>query len=153
MINKIPTTVEEFLEMQKVAFVPAEKTAGAAPMPPQGAPMPDPSMQGQSPIDPSMMPPPGMPMDPSQGGMPPMDPSMGGAPTGDPMADIVPMLEEFGSTVQKQEQDINALRQELNELKQAFIDMKSKFSQMAGQYSTIISIMQGGKLPDAPKIQ
>lgn len=146
MINKIPTTVEEFLEMQKVAFVPAEKTAGAAPVPPQGAPMPpDPSMQGQPPMDPNMMPPPGMP---------PMDPSMaGGAPAGDPMADIVPMLEEFGSTVQKQEQDINALRQELNELKQAFIDMKSKFSQMAGQYSTIISIMQGGKLPDAPKIQ
>lgn len=153
MINKIPTTVEEFLAMQKVAFVPAEKTAGAAPMPPQGAPMPpDPSMQGQPPMDPSMMPPPGMPMDPSQGGMPPMDPSQG-APSGDPMADIVPMLEEFGSAVQKQEQDINALRQELNELKQAFIDMKSKFSQMAGQYSTIISIMQGGKLPDAPKIQ
>lgn len=146
MINKIPTTVEEFLAMQKVAFVPAEKTAGAAPVPPQGAPMPpDPSMQGQPPMDPNMMPPPGMP---------PMDPSMaGGAPAGDPMADIVPMLEEFGSTVQKQEQDINALRQELNELKQAFIDMKSKFSQMAGQYSTIISIMQGGKLPDAPKIQ
>lgn len=146
MINKIPTTVEEFLEMQKVAFVPAEKTAGAAPVPPQGAPMPpDPSMQGQPSMDPNMMPPPGMP---------PMDPSMaGGAPAGDPMADIVPMLEEFGSTVQKQEQDINALRQELNELKQAFIDMKSKFSQMAGQYSTIISIMQGGKLPDAPKIQ
>lgn len=146
MINKIPTTVEEFLEMQKVAFVPAEKTAGAAPVPPQGAPMPpDPSMQGQPPMDPNMMPPPGMP---------PMDPSMvGGVPAGDPMADIVPMLEEFGSTVQKQEQDINALRQELNELKQAFIDMKSKFSQMAGQYSTIISIMQGGKLPDAPKIQ
>ena len=146
MINKIPTTVEEFLEMQKVAFVPAEKTAGAAPVPPQGAPMPpDPSMQGQPPMDPNMMPPPGMP---------PMDPSMaGGAPSGDPMSDIVPMLEEFGSTVQKQEQDINALRQELNELKQAFIDMKSKFSQMAGQYSTIISIMQGGKLPDAPKIQ
>lgn len=146
MINKIPTTVEEFLEMQKVAFVPAEKTAGAAPVPPQGAPMsPDPSMQGQPPMDPNMMPPPGMP---------PMDPSMaGGASAGDPMADIVPMLEEFGSTVQKQEQDINALRQELNELKQAFIDMKSKFSQMAGQYSTIISIMQGGKLPDAPKIQ
>ena len=146
MINKIPTTVEEFLAMQKVAFVPAEKTAGAAPVPPQGAPMPpDPSMQGQPPMDPNMMPPPGMP---------PMDPSMaGGAPAGDPMDDIVPMLEEFGSTVQKQEQDINALRQELNELKQAFIDMKSKFSQMAGQYSTIISIMQGGKLPDAPKIQ
>lgn len=146
MINKIPTTVEEFLAMQKVAFVPSEKTAGAAPVPPQGAPMPpDPSMQGQPPMDPNMMPPPGMP---------PMDPSMaGGAPAGDPMADIVPMLEEFGSTVQKQEQDINALRQELNELKQAFIDMKSKFSQMAGQYSTIISIMQGGKLPDAPKIQ
>lgn len=146
MINKIPTTVEEFLEMQKVAFVPAEKTAGAAPVPPQGAPMPpDPSMQVQPPMDPNMMPPPGMP---------PMDPSMaGGAPAGDPMSDIVPMLEEFGSTVQKQEQDINALRQELNELKQAFIDMKSKFSQMAGQYSTIISIMQGGKLPDAPKIQ
>lgn len=146
MINKIPTTVEEFLAMQKVAFVPAEKTAGAAPVPPQGAPMPpDPSMQGQLPMDPNMMPPPGMP---------PMDPSMaGGAPAGDPMADIIPMLEEFGSTVQKQEQDINALRQELNELKQAFIDMKSKFSQMAGQYSTIISIMQGGKLPDAPKIQ
>ena len=146
MINKIPTTLEEFLAMQKVAFVPAEKTAGAAPVPPQGAPMPpDPSMQGQPPMDPNMMPPPGMP---------PMDPSMaGGAPAGDPMADIVPMLEEFGSTVQKQEQDINALRQELNELKQAFIDMKSKFSQMAGQYSTIISIMQGGKLPDAPKIQ
>lgn len=146
MINKIPTTVEEFLAMQKVAFVPAEKTAGAAPVPPQGAPMPpDPSMQGQPPMDPNMMPPPGMP---------PMDPSMaGGAPAGDPMADIVPMLEEFGSTVQKQEQDINALSQELNELKQAFIDMKSKFSQMAGQYSTIISIMQGGKLPDAPKIQ
>ena len=146
MINKIPTTVEEFLAMQKVAFVPAEKTAGAAPVPPQGAPMPpDPSMQGQPPMDPNMMPPPGMP---------PMDPSMaGGAPAGDPMADIVPMLEEFGSTVQKQEQDINALRQELNELKQAFSDMKSKFSQMAGQYSTIISIMQGGKLPDAPKIQ
>lgn len=146
MINKIPTTVEEFLAMQKVAFVPAEKTAGAAPVPPQGAPMPpDPSMQGQPSMDPNMMPPPGMP---------PMDPSMaGGAPAGDPMADIVPMLEEFGSTVQKQEQDINALRQELNELKQAFIDMKSKFSQMAGQYSTIISIMQGGKLPDAPKIQ
>lgn len=146
MINKIPTTVEEFLEMQKVAFVPAEKTAGAAPVPPQGAPMPpDPSMQGQPSMDPNMMPPPGMP---------PMDPSMvGGVPAGDPMADIVPMLEEFGSTVQKQEQDINALRQELNELKQAFIDMKSKFSQMAGQYSTIISIMQGGKLPDAPKIQ
>lgn len=146
MINKIPTTVEEFLAMQKVAFVPAEKTAGAAPVPPQGAPMPpDPSMQGQPSMDPNMIPPPGMP---------PMDPSMaGGAPAGDPMADIVPMLEEFGSTVQKQEQDINALRQELNELKQAFIDMKSKFSQMAGQYSTIISIMQGGKLPDAPKIQ
>lgn len=146
MINKIPTTVEEFLAMQKVAFVPSEKTAGAAPVPPQGAPMPpDPSMQGQPPMDPNMMPP---------LGMPPMDPSMaGGAPAGDPMADIVPMLEEFGSTVQKQEQDINALRQELNELKQAFIDMKSKFSQMAGQYSTIISIMQGGKLPDAPKIQ
>lgn len=146
MINKIPTTVEEFLAMQKVAFVPSEKTAGAAPVPPQGAPMPpNPPMQGQPPMDPNMMPPPGMP---------PMDPSMaGGAPAGDPMADIVPMLEEFGSTVQKQEQDINALRQELNELKQAFIDMKSKFSQMAGQYSTIISIMQGGKLPDAPKIQ
>lgn len=146
MINKIPTTVEEFLAMQKVAFVPAEKTAGAAPVPLQGAPIPPyPSMQGQPPMDPNMISPPGMP---------PMDPSMaGGAPAGDPMADIVPMLEEFGSTVQKQEQDINALRQELNELKQAFIDMKSKFSQMAGQYSTIISIMQGGKLPDAPKIQ
>lgn len=124
-----PTTVEEFLEFAKTAFVPAEKMAGA------GAPPP-----------PEAMPP--------QGGMPPMDPDMGGAAPqgGDPVAEIIPMLEEFGSTVQKQEQDINAMRQEFADLKQSFIDLQNKYSQIAGQYSTIISIMQGGKLPEAPKL-
>lgn len=71
---------------------------------------------------------------------------------GDPVAEIIPMLEEFGSTVQKQEQDINAMRQEFADLKQSFIDLQNKYSQIAGQYSTIISIMQGGKLPEAPKL-
>lgn len=108
-----PTTVEEFLEFAKTAFVPAEKMAGA------GAPPP-----------PEAMPPQG----------------------GDPVAEIIPMLEEFGSTVQKQEQDINAMRQEFADLKQSFIDLQNKYSQIAGQYSTIISIMQGGKLPEAPKL-
>lgn len=108
-----PTTVEEFLEFAKTAFVPAEKMAGA------GAPPP-----------PEAMPPQG----------------------GDPIAEIIPMLEEFGSTVQKQEQDINAMRQEFADLKQSFIDLQNKYSQIAGQYSTIISIMQGGKLPEAPKL-
>ena len=124
-----PTTVEEFLEFAKTAFVPAEKMAGA------GAPPP-----------PEAMPP--------QGGMPPMGPGMGGAAPqgGDPVAEIIPMLEEFGSIVQKQEQDINAMRQEFADLKQSFIDLQNKYSQIAGQYSTIISIMQGGKLPEAPKL-
>lgn len=108
-----PTTVEEFLEFAKTAFVPAEKMAGA------GAPPP-----------PEAMPPQG----------------------GDLVAEIIPMLEEFGSTVQKQEQDINAMRQEFADLKQSFIDLQNKYSQIAGQYSTIISIMQGGKLPEAPKL-
>lgn len=124
-----PTTVEEFLEFAKTAFVPAEKMAGA------GAPPP-----------PEAMPPPGaMPPDPAMMG--------GAAPQGgDPVAEIIPMLEEFGSTVQKQEQDINAMRQEFADLKQSFIDLQNKYSQIAGQYSTIISIMQGGKLPEAPKL-
>lgn len=129
-----PTTVEEFLEFAKTAFVPAEKMAGAGAPPPPGAMPPDPSMMG--------------------GAMPPMDPGMGGAAPqgGDPVAEIIPMLEEFGSTVQKQEQDINAMRQEFADLKQSFIDLQNKYSQIAGQYSTIISIMQGGKLPEAPKL-
>ena len=164
-----PTTVEEYLEFAKRAFVPAEKKAGAAGMPPQQGGMPpmDPSMAGgMPPMDPAMaggMPPmdPSMaggmpPMDPSMaGGMPPMDPSMAGgapAPQGDPVGDLIPMLEEFGSTVQKQEQDIAALRQDITELRNAFTDLQSKYSQIAGQYSTIISIMQGGNLPEAPKL-
>lgn len=149
-----PTTVEEFLEFAKTAFVPAEKMAGAgAPPPPEAMP----PQGGMPPMDPSAMPPPGaMPPDPSMmgGAMPPMDPGMGGAAPqgGDPVAEIIPMLEEFGSTVQKQEQDINAMRQEFADLKQSFIDLQNKYSQIAGQYSTIISIMQGGKLPGAPKL-
>lgn len=149
-----PTTVEEFLEFAKTAFVPAEKMAGAgAPPPPEAMP----PQGGMPPMDPSAMPPPGaMPPDPSMmgGAMPPMDPGMGGAAPqgGDPIAEIIPMLEEFGSTVQKQEQDINAMRQEFADLKQSFIDLQNKYSQIAGQYSTIISIMQGGKLPEAPKL-
>lgn len=129
-----PTTVEEFLEFAKTAFVPAEKMAGAGAPPPPGVMPPDPAMMG--------------------GAMPPMDPGMGGAAPqgGDPVAEIIPMLEEFGSTVQKQEQDINAMRQEFADLKQSFIDLQNKYSQIAGQYSTIISIMQGGKLPEAPKL-
>ena len=142
-----PTTVEEYLEFAKRAFVPAEKKAGAAGMPPQQGGMPpmDPSMAGGMP-----------PMDPSMaGGMPPMDPAMAGgapAPQGDPVGDLIPMLEEFGSTVQKQEQDIAALRQDITDLRNAFTDLQSKYSQIAGQYSTIISIMQGGNLPEAPKL-
>lgn len=142
-----PTTVEEYLEFAKRAFVPAEKKAGAAGMPPQQGGMPpmDPAMAGGMP-----------PMDPSMaGGMPPMDPSMAGgapAPQGDPVGDLIPMLEEFGSTVQKQEQDIAALRQDITDLRNAFTDLQSKYSQIAGQYSTIISIMQGGNLPEAPKL-
>lgn len=124
-----PTTVEEFLEFAKTAFVPAEKMAGAgAPPPPEAMPPP-----GAMPPDPAMM-----------GGVAPQG--------GDPVAEIIPMLEEFGSTVQKQEQDINAMRQEFADLKQSFIDLQNKYSQIAGQYSTIISIMQGGKLPEAPKL-
>lgn len=131
-----PTTVEEFLEFAKTAFVPAEKMAGAgAPPPPEAMP----PQGGMPPKDLSAMPP---------------DPGMGGAAPqgGDPVAEIIPMLEEFGSTVQKQEQDINAMRQEFADLKQSFIDLQNKYSQIAGQYSTIISIMQGGKLPEAPKL-
>lgn len=130
-----PTTVEEFLEFAKTAFVPAEKMAGA------GAPPPPEAMPPQG----GMPPPVAMPPDPSMMG--------GAAPQGgDPVAEIIPMLEEFGSTVQKQEQDINAMRQEFADLKQSFIDLQNKYSQIAGQYSTIISIMQGGKLPEAPKL-
>ena len=149
-----PTTVEEYLEFAKRAFVPAEKKAGAAGMPPQQGGMPpmDPSMAGGMPPMAGGMP----PMDPAMaGGMPPMDPAMAGgapAPQGDPVGELIPMLEEFGSTVQKQEQDIAALRQDITDLRNAFTDLQSKYSQIAGQYSTIISIMQGGNLPEAPKL-
>lgn len=149
MNNKTPTTAKEFLELfKKQAFVPSQnKSAGAAmpPPPPGGATMPP--LPGGAPMP---------PMDPSMaGGMPPMDPSMGGAMPpqgGDPIQDLMPMLEEFGSALQRQEQELTATKQEIGELRNALMDLSSKYSQISGQYSTIIQIMQGGKLPEAPKL-
>lgn len=49
-------------------------------------------MGGQPPMDPSMTPPPGAPMDPSMGGQPPMDPNMAPPPEADPMAMMADMI-------------------------------------------------------------
>ena len=128
----LPSTIEDLIKFrEKFAFVP-------------NTPPPPPPPGGMPPMDPNMPPPP-------PGGMPPMDPNMMPPPS-DPMAELAPMLQEFAEAGKRQEQDINAMKSELDMLKQQMMDLSNKYSAISAQYSTVISIMNGGKLPAAPSL-